>query len=90
MGGAIEDIKRIMNDEIKLPSNMRYQFVGQAENFQELMTNVLACLRDLGLCSFILFSHLFMNLLLLHSPSCSFFPWPCVGPSMHWSNGCLS
>jgi HAE1 family hydrophobic/amphiphilic exporter-1 len=41
MGGAIEDIKRIMNDEIKLPSNMRYQFVGQAENFQELMTNMM-------------------------------------------------
>ncbi len=30
-----------MNDEIKLPSNMRYQFVGQAENFQELMTNMM-------------------------------------------------
>lgn len=41
MGGAITDIKRILAEEIKLPPNMRYQFVGQAENFQELMTNML-------------------------------------------------
>lgn len=42
MGGAITDINRIMKDEIKLPSNMKYQFVGQAENFQELMVNMVA------------------------------------------------
>ncbi|MBY0414380.1 MAG: efflux RND transporter permease subunit, partial [Bdellovibrionales bacterium] len=41
MGGAITDINRIMKDEIKMPSNMRYQFVGQAENFQELMVNMV-------------------------------------------------
>lgn len=41
MGGAINDIKRILKDEIKLPPNMRYQFVGQAENFQELMSNMI-------------------------------------------------
>ena len=41
MGGAITDIKRILKDEINLPPNMRYQFVGQAENFQELMSNML-------------------------------------------------
>jgi len=41
MGGAISDITRILKDEIKLPSNMRYQFVGQAENFQELMSNMI-------------------------------------------------
>jgi len=41
MGGAITDINRIMKDEIKLPSNMKYQFVGQAENFQELMVNMV-------------------------------------------------
>ncbi len=41
MGGAIADINRIMKDEIKLPSNMRYQFVGQAENFQELIANMM-------------------------------------------------
>ena len=41
MGGAIADIKKILSDEIKLPSNMRYQFVGQAENFQELVANML-------------------------------------------------
>ena len=41
MGGAISDITRIFKDEIKLPPNMRYQFVGQAENFQELMANMI-------------------------------------------------
>ncbi|MBC7538982.1 MAG: efflux RND transporter permease subunit [Bacteriovorax sp.] len=41
MGGAITDIKRLLSDEIKLPSNMRYQFVGQAENFQELIANMM-------------------------------------------------
>jgi HAE1 family hydrophobic/amphiphilic exporter-1 len=41
MGGAIADIDRIMKEEIKLPSNMRYQYVGQAENFQELVKSIL-------------------------------------------------
>ncbi|MFA6236714.1 MAG: efflux RND transporter permease subunit [Bacteriovorax sp.] len=41
MGGAIADINRLLKEEIKLPPNMRYQFVGQAENFQELMANML-------------------------------------------------
>ncbi len=41
MGGAIADINHILKDEIKLPANMRYQFVGQAENFQELMANMI-------------------------------------------------
>lgn len=41
MGGAITDINKIMKDDLKLPSHMRYQFVGQAENFQELMVNMV-------------------------------------------------
>lgn len=41
MGGAIQDIHRIFKDEIKLPGNMKYQFVGQAENFAELITNMM-------------------------------------------------
>ena len=41
MGGAIADIDRILKTEIKLPPTMRYQFVGQAENFQELISNML-------------------------------------------------
>lgn len=41
MGGAIADINKMMKEEIKMPSNMRYQFVGQAENFQELMSNMI-------------------------------------------------
>ncbi len=37
MGGAIQDINRIFTSgEIKLPEGVRYRFVGQAENFQEL------------------------------------------------------
>ena len=41
MGGAIADINKIMIDEIKLPNNLHYQFVGQAENFQELISNMV-------------------------------------------------
>lgn len=37
MGGAITDInKMFQSGEIKLPEGVRYRFVGQAENFQEL------------------------------------------------------
>jgi len=41
LGGVITDINKIMKDEIKMPSNMKYQFVGQAENFGELVTSML-------------------------------------------------
>ena len=41
MGGAITDINRILKDEIKLPPSLHYQFVGQAENFQELIANMI-------------------------------------------------
>ncbi len=39
MGQAMTDIKKIMED-VKLPSNMKYQFVGQAENFTELISSM--------------------------------------------------
>jgi HAE1 family hydrophobic/amphiphilic exporter-1 len=41
MGGAIADINRILKDEIKLPEHIKYQFVGQAENFGELVSSIL-------------------------------------------------
>lgn len=41
MSGAMIDIKNILENEIKLPEDMRYQFVGQAESFQELITNMI-------------------------------------------------
>lgn len=41
LNGAMVDIKNILDNEIKLPEDMRYQFVGQAENFQELITNMI-------------------------------------------------
>jgi len=41
MGGAMNDIKNYMDNEIKLPANMKYQFVGQAENFAELISSML-------------------------------------------------
>lgn len=41
MGGAIQDIHKMFKEEIKLPGNMKYQFVGQAENFAELITNMI-------------------------------------------------
>ncbi len=41
MGGVISDINKIMKDEIHMPPGMSYQFVGQAENFQELAQSML-------------------------------------------------
>jgi HAE1 family hydrophobic/amphiphilic exporter-1 len=41
MGGAISDIDRILKDEIQLPPSLKYQFVGQAENFAELSQSML-------------------------------------------------
>lgn len=41
MSAAMDDVKRIMSSEIKLPPDMRYIFVGQAESFQELMQSAL-------------------------------------------------
>ncbi|MBI2520816.1 MAG: efflux RND transporter permease subunit [Bdellovibrio sp.] len=41
MGGAVNEVKRIFRDEIKLPEEMGYRFVGQAENFQELIISML-------------------------------------------------
>ncbi|MCX6125511.1 MAG: efflux RND transporter permease subunit, partial [Proteobacteria bacterium] len=40
MSGALDDIKRIFAEDLKLPEGMRYQFVGQAESFQELIVNM--------------------------------------------------
>jgi HAE1 family hydrophobic/amphiphilic exporter-1 len=40
MGGAIEEVKRIFSDDIKLPQGMSYGFTGQAENFQELIVSM--------------------------------------------------
>ncbi|MCX6117470.1 MAG: efflux RND transporter permease subunit [Proteobacteria bacterium] len=40
LGGAMTDITNILENEIKLPEGMRYQFVGQAESFQELIVNM--------------------------------------------------
>lgn len=41
MGGAIADVKKLLDVDHKLPQGMRYKFVGQAENFQELMINIV-------------------------------------------------
>jgi hydrophobic/amphiphilic exporter-1 (mainly G- bacteria), HAE1 family len=40
MAQVIEDIHRMFENEVKLPMGMRYMFVGQAENFQELAGNM--------------------------------------------------
>ena len=44
MGGLITDIKKIMSSEIKLPPGMSYSFVGQAENFQELVGSMITAM----------------------------------------------
>ncbi len=41
LNGVMNDIDHIFATEIKLPEGMRYQFVGQAENFQELIVNMI-------------------------------------------------
>lgn len=41
MGGAIAEINRIFAEDIKLPEGMSYRFVGQAENFAELMESMI-------------------------------------------------
>ena len=40
MGGAITDINAMFANDIKLPEGMSYKFVGQAENFGELITSM--------------------------------------------------
>lgn len=41
MGGVMSDIRKMFDTEIKLPPGVRYAFVGQAENFQELVSSVI-------------------------------------------------
>lgn len=36
MGAAITDLTKIFNEEMPMPTGMRFRFVGQAENFAEL------------------------------------------------------
>lgn len=41
MAAAIGDVKKLLEVDQPLPPGMRYKFVGQAENFQELMINIV-------------------------------------------------
>ncbi|NBV51359.1 efflux RND transporter permease subunit, partial [bacterium] len=41
MGGVMSDIRKMFESEIQLPPGVRYAFVGQAENFQELVSSVV-------------------------------------------------
>ena len=41
MSGVMSDVKNILENRIKLPEGIRYTFVGQAENFRELITNMI-------------------------------------------------
>jgi HAE1 family hydrophobic/amphiphilic exporter-1 len=41
MGGAIEDINRLFRDEIHLPDGFTYSFEGQAEDFKQLLQNMI-------------------------------------------------
>ncbi|MBC7371772.1 MAG: efflux RND transporter permease subunit, partial [Bdellovibrionaceae bacterium] len=44
MGGAIGDVKKMLDVDHPLPAGMRYKFVGQAENFQELLINIVVAM----------------------------------------------
>jgi hydrophobic/amphiphilic exporter-1 (mainly G- bacteria), HAE1 family len=41
MGGVMSDIDTMFANDVKLPEGMRYSFAGQAENFQELIMNMM-------------------------------------------------
>ena len=41
MGQVMTDVRAIFEKEMKLPPGVRYQFVGQAENFTELIANMI-------------------------------------------------
>jgi HAE1 family hydrophobic/amphiphilic exporter-1 len=44
MGAAITDVKQLLDKDHPLPSGMKYKFVGQAENFQELLINIVVAM----------------------------------------------
>ena len=45
MGAAVADVKKFLSEgDTKLPDGYRYQFVGQAESFQELIVNMVTAL----------------------------------------------
>lgn len=41
LGGAMADVKKILEQDMKLPEGMSYRFVGQAENFGELVQSMM-------------------------------------------------
>lgn len=48
LGGAINDINNWLSSEIQMPDGVSYKFVGQAQDFQDLMTSMLTAM-GLGL-----------------------------------------
>jgi len=44
MGNIMADVKKIFENQIKLPMGMRYIFVGQAENFAELAESMITAM----------------------------------------------
>lgn len=41
MAAAMADMNHILTDEIKLPQEMRFNYIGQAENFKELVESMI-------------------------------------------------
>jgi HAE1 family hydrophobic/amphiphilic exporter-1 len=44
MGAAIAEVKQLLDKDHPLPAGMSYKFVGQAENFQELLINIVVAM----------------------------------------------
>lgn len=44
MGAAIADVKQLLEKDHPLPEGMSYKFVGQAENFQELIVSIVVAM----------------------------------------------
>ncbi len=41
LGGVIDDINRMVGSEIVMPPGVTYKFIGQAQDFQDLMTSMI-------------------------------------------------
>jgi HAE1 family hydrophobic/amphiphilic exporter-1 len=41
LADILKDVTVMMNDDVKLPKDMKFQFIGQAENFKELLDSMI-------------------------------------------------
>ncbi len=59
IGGAIKELNELFKNELKPPAGVTYSFVGEAERFSELMTNILVSLGLGAMFIFLVLASLF-------------------------------